>query len=1162
MKVRAHKQTGKRGVIFTHQRRSASREISSEKKMLFLLAVVVFLVIGSIIVEAKLSDIIANSKTRFGAFKSDFLTKQRIVNYALLTVVLIIASLIFLKDKMGDDKTKYMIWIACFIVAIILTVHITEKAQYIWQKEFVKDGKRYLLGDDTARNDNCDGDGAYYDDKPGVDRCRQGILRTNQQKGLPSFIIALLVLLLVFSKYKDTLGFGENKKLMYSIAAVLAAIIANGGAEKEHLITMGGWILIAILYFSFKEKMPEKAAMAFGLAYACIESLANLFGSTLLWGSAPVVVDSWVLIKNFAIGIGFAMLWQNSFGEGGVMRHAFDKMGEKKKRDIDELVDEGKIGQAFITSLPVIGSIFGKKETEGGGKESFWDRFKEGFLGKIGWFKRRKKEMSEEEAEAEWADDLMKAKEDLAYKFESLKRKLAAYYPYAVPNIDDLLKKVDKLDPDDITPANVEKAIVDVLIKPYNFTEEQKQKITDEFIKPLVVEIYSDKKKGKNYANLLKRQKDWAKKREEERPSEPFDMSQATPENIKEKEEKARDELRKEYKDDFARPYAELARKIVKGVGAPDINVMINYFDKEINFEKVTQEEIYEWLMKRGAFTLRPETAPPENRRELDALFVKLVGMFARYVMKMNNIHEVVRSAIDVEFEDLGAHNYKSKDWELIIQKKREVIVDKLAKNILKAADENRLKNENNFEDFNSNHVIARDKLANLAEAKKRANGLLASIAKGRSEAYDDLVRLFKNDISLSYIDKIIDWVIRDTEEKLTYRGASQDVFKKKLEEWQSYREGGSKRSQFLQQKIAAIFWNNIDEALTEFGLIRRKEDDILRAKTVEAEVHRGAITRIGVLLPENDDEVFIERDKHVDHIILSKTEVSIGTDDSSDIKILDSSRTVEDDQAHIVMIGDGVYKIYDKSSDSGTFVNDDKVTGRNGKKLNAGDVIDLGKTVFKFKLKIQAKIEDHPWHQYKVYAKRKYSEEEQRKHDEKVAGMTMETALAELEFKKGEKPTFDEVRKRYRQLAVKYHYDKVGADKAAAEKMMKINAAYEFLTKEHEKNPGVFGTVAAGTPPTGAPTGGAGNVPPSARSAQDEEPMKVRTARGIIGLGINESLTEKNIRDAYTAKLKEMRAQIPGGAALNDDEVKAQFKAMGTDIDAARKILEDYIKK
>ncbi|RME77532.1 hypothetical protein D6774_04105, partial [Candidatus Woesearchaeota archaeon] len=247
------------------------------KKLLFTLLIAIF-IIGLLAQTAQAQ---SNSKYfsvggKLSQSIDNFLSKERLANYAVVGILFIILGGLWLekgRQSSGEDNTKYFYYVLFFILAIIVVVQTTPHDEYIWKKPFVQDTKEYLFG-----GDGCTLNEKGFFTKPvklehgyqrtinGEKVCKHPILRVGEQgRGLPVFIIVFIITLFVLKKYKEQLGLdnldGEglttSKVLYYCLAFLLAATIASSGHTKDSVLRFGGWIVVLLLYGTFRERQQE-----------------------------------------------------------------------------------------------------------------------------------------------------------------------------------------------------------------------------------------------------------------------------------------------------------------------------------------------------------------------------------------------------------------------------------------------------------------------------------------------------------------------------------------------------------------------------------------------------------------------------------------------------------------------------------------------------------------------------------------------------------------------------------------------------------------------------------------------------------------------------------------------------------------------------------------
>ncbi|MBI4738707.1 hypothetical protein HY772_03970 [Candidatus Woesearchaeota archaeon] len=355
--------------------------VQDDRRMLILLAIsIIVLLASAFVVEAAVKDSISSG---WGSFKSSvgsvkgwwssaklYMNVKMFVNFFVLFVLLFVLQMMFLKEYSQDEKQKYAIWGLCLIGAIIIGVQLVPQGNmYLWEKGTVADITRFTLGKPAGEitQPGCDGAGAYAKILPGNRgvACRQAILRIGETgKGLPALLITFLVLYAIFSIYKGQLGMGEGgaSKLVIILPAYLAALIANQGATKNQIIVMGGWILVIVIYARIKTSMGEKGnpGLAMGLAFAFVQTIANLLGASLLGGLfepvEPQGITIWWVVIYIGIGFGISFLYSTFVGKGGgIFAQYFKQLNEEQQKKIDDLMKAKRPWSALKQSLPILG---------------------------------------------------------------------------------------------------------------------------------------------------------------------------------------------------------------------------------------------------------------------------------------------------------------------------------------------------------------------------------------------------------------------------------------------------------------------------------------------------------------------------------------------------------------------------------------------------------------------------------------------------------------------------------------------------------------------------------------------------------------------------------------------------------------------------------------
>jgi hypothetical protein len=230
-------------------------------------------------------------------------------------------------------------------------------------------------------NPPCCGSGAYEITVHGKELCKQAILRTNENgSGLPVLILAGILFFILLRVYGDELGFGkDNTWLPIIIALILSALITNQRITKNNLVIIGGWIAVFVIGSKISKSMSKddpsgaKGGFAFGLAYAFVSLAANMLGTTLFGGEITYSeISSGMIIKNIGLGVLFGFVY-SSFKGQGIIGKILKSRKEKTEKDIDKLVEQGKVIEPFLRSLPIIGGRWAPKDAAAKAKKDIND---------------------------------------------------------------------------------------------------------------------------------------------------------------------------------------------------------------------------------------------------------------------------------------------------------------------------------------------------------------------------------------------------------------------------------------------------------------------------------------------------------------------------------------------------------------------------------------------------------------------------------------------------------------------------------------------------------------------------------------------------------------------------------------------------------------------
>jgi hypothetical protein len=359
---------------------------------------VVLTAVASTVVEAAAMDSV---RSAWGSMRVYVLSGPFWINALIVFAGIFLLYTLLLSSKLGgsDNTTKIMMYIVIGIIALVVATKFVDPGtgapEYIWHNDQFRMFTRFLIGPEQSLgacaapehsfwrsllpfglgepNPPCCGPGAYFMTAHGrQDVCKQAILRTNDNGvGLPAFIIATILFYLLFASQGKSLGFDSmgasgGKWFPIVLSVVLGAMMANERVAKNNILIIGGWVAFIMLGSKLsktlggqggeKDEKGNKKGFGFGLAYALIQLILNMLG-TSLWGGSVSAGEIGTGRILFNILIGFAIGWLYSVltGEKGILGSIMKARREKASKDIEELTKKGKYGQALLRGLPFIG---------------------------------------------------------------------------------------------------------------------------------------------------------------------------------------------------------------------------------------------------------------------------------------------------------------------------------------------------------------------------------------------------------------------------------------------------------------------------------------------------------------------------------------------------------------------------------------------------------------------------------------------------------------------------------------------------------------------------------------------------------------------------------------------------------------------------------------
>jgi hypothetical protein len=368
------------------------------KIFIALLLMIVFFSICSNVAEAGALDSV---RSAWGSMRTFVFSGKFWVNALIVFAVIFILQLLLLRDMMrdrGDTSTKVIMYILVGVIALVIAskfVGTGGQPEYLWQNEQVRNFVQFLLGPSTPRpactaegnsfirrlfaqdpTPPCCGAGAYLRTVQGERVCRQALLRTNEDgSGLPAFIIAAILFYLLFSGYKkslgiDSMGDKSSKWFVILLSLILAGMMANQRVTKGQIIMIGGWLAVVLIGSKLSKSLSgkddpkgEKKGFGFGLAFAFVQLVANMLGSSLFGGTFEGEITTFTILKNFILGILVGMAYAAIVGEG-IMDNIVSGLRKKQVADVEALtkraVEKGGLlnyFKPFIRAIPLIGRL-------------------------------------------------------------------------------------------------------------------------------------------------------------------------------------------------------------------------------------------------------------------------------------------------------------------------------------------------------------------------------------------------------------------------------------------------------------------------------------------------------------------------------------------------------------------------------------------------------------------------------------------------------------------------------------------------------------------------------------------------------------------------------------------------------------------------------------
>jgi len=367
------------------------------KIAMLLLLSFVLVAVFSVPAEAAIQDSLRSFWSQISVFVKSW---QFWVNSFIVFAGLFLLYTLLLSGKVGNDTGKQvMVYIIIIIAALIISSKIVDASgvpEKIWSNERFRSFTQFLIGPaeplgecgttdmpsfwksmtGTTPNPPCCGTGAYTKDIGGKPLCKQAILRTNESgAGLPAFLIASILFFLLFSSFGDKLGFksmggkaGEWFPIVLSV--LLGALMANERITKSNVIMIGGWVAVLMIGKSLSKSLSDekdekgtKKFLGFALAFAFVQLIANMLGTSLFGGEVTAEdIGAPQIIKNLLVGLVIGGVYSLMAGGSGIFGELRKNLKDKQREDIKKQVNDGKFWAPFMRSLPLIGRFFKPKK--------------------------------------------------------------------------------------------------------------------------------------------------------------------------------------------------------------------------------------------------------------------------------------------------------------------------------------------------------------------------------------------------------------------------------------------------------------------------------------------------------------------------------------------------------------------------------------------------------------------------------------------------------------------------------------------------------------------------------------------------------------------------------------------------------------------------------